>query len=101
MAVGLVRELARFPGFGICADGTIIGKRGRPLVPFPNIDGYPAVRLAGISAGFPVHRLVCEAFHGPKPTPKHEVAHWDGDKTNNTAPNLRWATHKENCQDTV
>jgi hypothetical protein len=46
-----------------------------------------------------VHRLVCEAFHGHPPTPKHEVAHDDGDPGNNHWINLRWATHKENHAD--
>ena len=40
-----------------------------------------------------------EAFCGPKPTPTHEVAHWDGICTNNRATNLRWATHAENVED--
>lgn len=48
-----------------------------------------------------VHRLVCEAFHGPAPTPAHEVAHNDGTRLNNAASNLRWATRKENMADCV
>jgi len=46
-----------------------------------------------------VHRLVCEAFHGPAPSPQHQVAHADGNGTNNAASNLRWATSKENHAD--
>jgi hypothetical protein len=48
-----------------------------------------------------VHRLVCEAFHGPAPSAQHEVAHWDGDKANNRHSNLRWATKVENAADTI
>ncbi len=48
-----------------------------------------------------VHRLVCEAFHGPQPSPAHEVAHWDGDAANNRPGNLRWATTVENQADRV
>ncbi|MDE2106146.1 MAG: NUMOD4 motif-containing HNH endonuclease [Patescibacteria group bacterium] len=47
----------------------------------------------------PIHVLVCTAFHGSAPTPKHWVAHWDGDELNNRPSNLRWATPKENCAD--
>ncbi|WPZ05482.1 HNH endonuclease signature motif containing protein [Pelagerythrobacter marinus] len=47
-----------------------------------------------------VHRLVCEAFHGPCPPDKRHCAHWDGDPTNNNSENLRWATVKENAEDT-
>ena len=46
-----------------------------------------------------VHRLVAFAFRGPQPTPWHEVAHGDGNKTNNHWRNLRWATKSENCQE--
>lgn len=45
------------------------------------------------------HTLICEAFHGPKPTPEYEVAHWDAVKTNNAADNLRWVTRAENEAD--
>lgn len=48
-----------------------------------------------------VHVLVCRAFHGPKPTPKRQAAHWDGNKTHNREDNLRWATPQENAADTV
>lgn len=47
------------------------------------------------------HALVCEAWHGPKPTPEHEPAHWDGNRLNNHFANLRWATKAENAADRV
>jgi len=37
-----------------------------------------------------VDELVCEAFHGPRPSPEHEVRHRDGNITNNRASNLMW-----------
>lgn len=43
-----------------------------------------------------VHRLVCEAFHGPAPRGKEYVNHLDGDKTNNRADNLQWSSCSEN-----
>jgi hypothetical protein len=45
------------------------------------------------------HRIVCEAFHGPQPSPRHVVAHNDGNRLNNRADNLRWATTRENHAD--
>lgn len=45
-----------------------------------------------------VHRIVCRAWHGPPPTPKHQVNHIDGDKTNNHPENLEWVTPTENMR---
>ncbi len=46
-----------------------------------------------------VSNLVCKAFYGPRPTPEHEAAHWDGDPANDHLDNLRWATAVENAAD--
>lgn len=43
-----------------------------------------------------VHQLVCEAFHGPKPSPQAVVIHIDENALNNRPENLRWGTQKEN-----
>ena len=45
-----------------------------------------------------VHVLVCRAFHGPKPTPLHEVNHKDGNKRNNHYTNLEIVTSLENIK---
>jgi len=47
-----------------------------------------------------VHVAVCEAFHGPRPFQK-VCAHNDGNKRNNRASNLRWATQMENTLDSI
>jgi|SRR5882672_2041652 len=63
--------------------------------------GYPMVTICkdGKSYSRKVANLVCEAFHGPKPSPKHQVAHNNGNKADSTASNLRWATAKDNIAD--
>lgn len=43
-----------------------------------------------------VHRLVCEAFHGPAPDGKPIVIHLDENSLNNRPENLKWGTQKEN-----
>ena len=45
---------------------------------------------------YKIHQLVCEAFHGPKPTPAHIVLHLNEDAGDNRPENLRWGTRKEN-----
>ena len=57
------------------------------------------LHLSGAAFSYTIHRLVCEAFHGPRPSVEHEVAHWDGDPLNNNSSNLRWATKVENAAD--
>jgi HNH endonuclease len=43
-----------------------------------------------------IHRLVCEAFHGPAPFDRAVVIHIDENALNNRSDNLRWGTQKEN-----
>lgn len=43
-----------------------------------------------------VHRLVCEAFHGPPPFEGAVVIHRDENALNNRPENLKWGTQKEN-----
>jgi hypothetical protein len=47
------------------------------------------------------HILVCEAFHGPKPEPHHEVRHLNGNGQDNRPENLAWGTKSENRADAV
>lgn len=55
--------------------------------------GYDQVYFDGCT--FLVHKLVCEAYH-ENPEKKPCVDHIDGNKKNNTAQNLRWASYHEN-----
>lgn len=45
-----------------------------------------------------LHAVVCEAFRGPRPEGM-QVAHNNGDRLDNRAENLRWATPVENASD--
>src|SRR5690348_15132724 len=103
------RAIRDWPEYEVSDDGQVrrvvgggpAAKVGRVLKPGKNLYGYhfvvlyqtPRKRMSLIS------RLVCEAWHGPPPTPKHEAAHWNGVRTDNRPSNLRWATGAENAAD--
>ena len=55
--------------------------------------GYARVRIKG--KRYKIHRLAAETFI-PNPEDKREVNHKDGNKLNNRADNLEWATRSEN-----
>ena len=67
----------------------------------PLASGYPRLNLHkdGRCEHRLLSRLVCEVFHGPPPSDRHEAAHCNGDPSDNRASNLRWATPTENAAD--
>ena len=91
------RELRRFT---VHSDGTVYGPSGKLLTPFP-VKGYLRVNAFrdGKHVAEPIHRLVCEAFHGPAPEGMTEVAHINGDPLDNRAENLRWTDRLGNEAD--
>lgn len=99
---------------GVPREHVRLGKGGKPatfrygyrlLKPGKKDTGYLLVVLSDVTNGRQkvagVHRLVCEAFHGPRPSWEYEVAHGDHDRQNNIASNLRWATHGDNLRDSA
>ena len=64
--------------------------------------GYLSVGLTrdGRTKTWNVHRLVGDAFIGPRPEGL-VTCHADGDKTNNRAENLRYDTYGANLRDSV
>lgn len=102
------RPCPRWSHFEVSNEGRIRRVRGPKHAKLMEIrsepissNGYATLRLSqeGRVGTETLHSLVCEAFHGPKPSPEHEVAHWDAAKTNNAEGNLRWATSMENKDD--
>ena len=43
-----------------------------------------------------VHRLICEAFHGPPPDPKSEAMHAHDNGLDSRASELSWGTRVQN-----
>lgn len=80
-------------------------RKGERWQTFPEVElrprkvgaGYLGIqcKIAGERLERYVHRLVAEAFLDPD-ADRYEVNHINGDKTNNCASNLEWATHSEN-----
>lgn len=76
---------------------------GRILKLSPRKNGYISVTLhkKGKQVTRAVHRLVLEAFVGPRP-PGKEACHFpDRNKSNNHLSNLRWGTSTDNHQDMI
>jgi hypothetical protein len=96
---GRVRSIARTVSR---RDGTTQRFRGRELRPFRNSEGYWVVRLSmpGKRAVERVHRIVATAFVAPGHTTE-TVNHKDGNKSNNRADNLEWATRSENTKHSI
>lgn len=95
--MGRVRSLDRLRPI---AYGKSYLRRGRPLVPVPDKDGYLEVKLSGDRADDKkrhkkVHRIVAEKFV-ENPDGLREINHKDLDKTNNAWTNLEWSTRKNN-----
>ena len=92
-----------WPGYHANASGQIRGRRGWVLIGGSDGKGYLQVTLwkGGKSHCKKVHRLICRTFHGPHPAGVSDVAHYDGNRSNNAAANLRWATRADNVADMV
>lgn len=81
--------------------GRVIYRDWYPLKGHFTKKGYRTVSLChnNKKVSRSVHRLICSAFHGPSPSPVHQVRHLDGNPNNNLPGNLCWGTQAENWQD--
>lgn len=71
-------------------------ERSQQLKPYAHTTGYLRVSL-GRGVQRYVHRLVAAAFH-QNPHGLPQVDHIDGDRKNNAATNLRWASVQNNAR---
>jgi hypothetical protein len=71
---------------------------GRILTPKRTTRGYRYVDLSRNDSKVRrlIHQLVAEVFLPARPSLNHDPNHIDGDKANNFATNLEWATTAEN-----
>lgn len=82
--------------------GRVLGlKRNRCLTPTREGTGYYTVCLSahGVATKFRLNVLVLSAFCGPAPFVGAQAAHNNGNPSDNTLRNLRWASPIENQAD--
>lgn len=92
------RDIPSFPNYQASDDGEIRNKRrGNILKPSSDRYGYLKMSLGTVD-NVPVHRLICETFHGPAKNDKYQVNHLDCDRKNNKASNLEWCSNSENVR---
>lgn len=96
------RPIPSAPGYEASTLGRIRNaSTGRVLRDQRNTRGYRKVHLGREQQNRLVHRLVCEAFHGPAPTGGEHADHIDFDRTNNRPDNLRWLAAAANLGRTL
>jgi len=109
------RLITGFPDYRVGNDGSIWTRRGRGPKPTvrdswrqmkPNVlkSGYLIVKLCADGkkpVGRVIHRLVLSEFVGPCPEGMEACHSPDPDRKNCALNNLRWDTHKANCDDKV
>lgn len=98
-------RIERFPGYRFYKDGTVVSylhKTPRALRPIRmgNYTGLHLRRRDGTREKQYLHRLICEAAHGPCPKGM-ECRHLNGIRTDNRAENLAWGTPQENERDRI
>lgn len=96
---GRVRSLDRTI---IRSDGKVKRFRGKFLAPQDDGKGYPQVSLSRNAKPrtYHIHRLVLDAFVGPRPEGK-ETCHGNDVSDDNLLENLRWDYHPANQREMV
>lgn len=92
------------PGYQASSLGRIRNIRTlRPRKLTPDKDGYFRFSVyfpeSGKYGSARVHRIICEAFHGPPPEAKSMALHKNGDPRDNRPENLYWGDALDNASD--
>lgn len=93
-----IKDIEGFENYQITDDGRVWSKKRKIFLSQVLTNGYKQIILYkdGVYNNKKIHRLVAETFI-PNPDNKPEVDHINGDRADNRVENLRWCTHKENC----
>lgn len=103
------RRVPSVPDYMACSDGRLMRVPYNASMPNGGLRQYGGQPTWGVwnkqegrfqlhykGKNYKVAQLVCEAFHGEKPTPESVCMHIDENAANNAATNLAWGTQKEN-----
>jgi len=98
-----MKLIESLPGYFINQDFRVIGPYKKPIYESNDKDGYKKVRvrLNGSFVTRRVHRLICEAFHGPPSKETPWALHNNGNNQDNRPENLRWGSPKQNTHDSL
>lgn len=94
MIVNEFCDVPSCPGVAVSPDGRVRGRSGKVIK--PRVSGHGSRWIYYPYSSSPdrvpvwVADLVCEAFHGPRPTPAHRVRHAKGDNGDDRADSLSW-----------
>ena len=105
------KEIPGLPGYEISIYGDVyfkgdvsgkLRRRSGICAQHRNRLGYMTVgiNINGVKKRMFVHRLLAITYI-ENPENKKEIDHIDGNPSNNSLDNLRWATHKENLNNSV
>lgn len=91
-------ESSSFPGWSADNEGNVYwggwpvpGSLYRDRV-YVKANNQPKIKRA---------QIVCDAWHGPRPSDKHGALHKDDDKANDAPDNLYWGTDSDNRADAI
>lgn len=92
-----------FEEYQVDTNGIVYSKKGRPLKPSINHNGYQIINfyVNNKRTGVAVHTIVAKQFIPNFDINKTQVNHRDGDKSNNTILNLEWVTPLENTRHSI
>lgn len=90
---GPVNSWLRDVAFKYVGSACLVG----PASTLPN--GYAQANWGGKKTY--VHAVVCDHFHGPRPSPDHEAAHSCNTRACGNGDHLAWKTHADNMADQV
>lgn len=104
MTTSTLAPIPEFEGRYAATDGgQILSLRsGRILSSALLRNGYLMVSLSRDGRGHStlVHRVIAEAFHGPRPEGA-QIRHLNGDRTDNRPANLAYGSASDNMQDRI